>query len=266
MDSLDLLAVWLDWLSASYAPATVEGYWGAVMRFVAANPMPLAMVSEAVIARWIESFPYRSSARVTYFHALRNLFGWMLRHGYVEHDPTAGIRVQSPEEKEPRSLSREEYAAVRDAAFARSPVRGYAVELLYYTGGRIGEVTGLTWKRVTDQGVVFSRTKSGKERTVPWSPGLHHAIDGLRSHFGEQERVLPRAEQTVWQWVRDAGLDAGIEGVHPHLFRATFATTANREGAELVVVSKLLGHQKVTTTQRYRAIDQTELAAAVLKL
>jgi site-specific recombinase XerD len=266
MDSLELLGVWHTWLESGYAPDTVEGYFGAVLRFVKVNRVPLVLVTGAMVDAWIASFPFRSSRRVTYFHALRSLFSWMVREGHIDKDPTSGIRIPSPEEKEPRSLSRAEYQAVRDAAFQRFPVRGYAIELLYYTGGRVGEVTDLTWDRVTSQGIIFARTKSGKERTIPWSPGLRRAVDGLRSYFGERERVLPRAEQTVWQWCRDAGDAAGVPRVHPHLLRSTFATTAEREGAKLVVVAKLMGHAKVTTTQRYRAIDQSELAEAVLKL
>lgn len=263
VDSFELLSVWLDWLNASYAPATVEGYWNAVMRFLTANPVPIVLVTEAIVAQWIETFPYRSSRRVTYFHALRNLFSWCVRNGHMDRDPTAGIRVPSPEEKEPRALTREEFEAVRQAAYRHSPVRGYAVDLLYYSAGRIGEVTHLTWDRITTQGVIFAQTKSGKERLVPWSQGLRNAVEGLRSHFGEQERVLPRAEQTVWQWVRDAGADAGVQRVHPHLFRASAATAMSRGGAELVVVGKILGHAKISTTQRYVAVSRTEKAKAV---
>jgi len=266
VDTLDILSVWRDWLGASYAPDTVEGYWGAAIRFISANPVPLVLVSEAMVVRWIESFPYRSSRRVTYFHALRALFSWMVREGHIEHDPTAGIRVPSPEEKEPRSLSPEEYRAVRDAAFRHSAYRGYALELLYYTGGRVGEVTQLTWERVRSQGVIFAKTKGGRERTIPWSPGLEHAVEGLRSFFGDQLRVLPRSEQTVWQWCRDAGLDAGIAGVHPHLFRATAVTQMDREGVKLAVIAKAVGHRKVTTTQRYRAVDGSEIEEAFQRL
>lgn len=263
MDSLEVLSVWHSFLSASYAEATAEGYWNAVIRFFAAHPMPVAMVSEATVAAWLESFPYRSARRVTYYHALRNLFRWALRNGHVAADPTADIRVQMPEEKEPRALTIEQYVAVREAAYAHSRVRGCTVELLYHSAGRIGECCSLTWDRVTEHGIIFAKTKGGRERLIPWSPGLRRAVEGLRSHFGEQDRVLPRAEQTVWLWVREAGRAAGIERVHPHLFRATSITEMSRRGAEIPVIAKIAGHQKVTTTQRYRAVDLDEKVSAV---
>jgi integrase len=260
---MELLSVWLSWLDASYAPATVEGYFNAVIRFLAANPVPLVLVTEAMVAAWIETFPFRSSRRVTYFHALHNLFGWMLRHGHIDKDPTAGIRVPTVEEKEPRALTVEQYEAVKAAAYRHSPVRGYAVELFYYSGGRLGETLQLTWSNVTAEGIIFTHTKSGKERLVPWSPGLKRAIEGLRDHFGEQDRVLPRAEQTVWLWMREAGRDAGVEKVHPHLFRSTMATRGLQRGASAPAVQKVLGHSKLTTTSRYLAVDREDMAKVV---
>jgi integrase len=261
MDTMEILSVWHTWLAAGYAPATVEGYRGAVMRFLAANPIPIVEVDEATIAAWIESFPFRSSRRVTYFHALRNLFSWMVRHGHIERDPTALIRVPSPEEKEPRALTVEEYEAVKAAAYRHHPMRGFAAELLYFSGGRIGEVCSLTWEKVTGEGITFTKTKGGKERLIPWdeSGNLRRVVEGLRDLFGEHERVLPRSEATIHEWMRKAGVDAGVPKVHPHLFRATAATRSQERGVRIVAVQRFLGHEKVTTTQRYSAVTKDEV-------
>lgn len=263
VDSMELLALWRSWLNANFAQATVEGYWGAVSRFLRANPVPLDAVTDAHIAAWIETFPFRSATRVTYFHALRSLFAWLVRHGHIDRDPTADIRVPSPEVKEPRALTVDQYEAVKAAAYAHSPIRGYAIELLYHSGGRIGETLGLTWNNVTSEGIIFTHTKSGKERLVPWSQGLRRAVEGLRSHFGEQVRVLPRSEQTVWLWCREAGRAAGVVRVHPHLFRSTAATRAQQRGALPTAVQGLLGHTKLETTQRYMATRREDVQKAV---
>lgn len=263
MDTMEILSVWLTWLHASYAPATAKGYYGAVIRFIAANPVPLHQVTEAAVAAWIETFPFRSSRRVTYFHALRNLFGWMVRHGHIEQDPTALIRVPSPEEKEPRALTVEEYEAVKTAAYAHHPMRGYAAELLYFSGGRVGEVCSLTWDHVTGEGVTFTKTKGGKERLIPYGSAnnLRRVIEGLRELFGERDRVLPRAPATIQAWMQQAGKDAEVPRVHPHLFRATAATRAQERGVRIVAVQKFLGHSKLTTTSRYSAVSKDEIRA-----
>lgn len=263
MDTMELLSLWRSWLEANYAPATVEGYWRSVIRFVSATPVPLVAVTDADIAAWIERHPFRSASRVGAFHAMRSLFGWLVRHHHVAHDPTSDIRVPSPEVKEPRALTVDQYEAVKAAAYAHSPVRGYAVELLYHSGGRIGEALGLTWADVTDDGIIFTHTKGGKDRTIYWSDGLRRAVEGLRSHFGEQERVLPRSEQTVWLWCREAGRAAGVPRVHPHLFRSTAATRAQQRGAMPTAVQQLLGHSKLTTTSRYMQTRREDVQKAV---
>jgi len=260
---MELLSVWHTFLSATMAPSTVEAYFGATWRFFGAVRVPVEKITEQQIAEWIETFPFRSSRRTTYFHGLRSFFSWAVRNEHIAKDPTAAISVAAPEEKEPRALTVEQYEAVKAAAYNRDLVRGYAVELLYYSGGRIGEVVRLTWDNVTSEGIIFTKTKGGRERLIPWSPGLKRAVDGLRSRFGEQGRVLPRAEQTVWAWMRDAGRDAGVPRVHPHLFRATAATRIQQRGGMPTSVQHLLGHRKLVTTQRYLQTDRQDIAKAV---
>jgi integrase/recombinase XerD len=137
------------------------------------------------------------------------------------------------------------------------------VELLYYSAGRITEVRSLRWGDLTDDGIVFRTTKNGHERLVPWSPGLRGAVEGLREHFGEGRLVLPRSAQTIALWLSRAGVAAGVEGVHPHLFRSTAATRMLVGGARPHAVRDVLGHAKLTTTQVYFAVEHTDKVAAV---
>jgi integrase len=263
LDTLIVLAEWRVWMQVSLAPNTVKHYWGCVFRFFAAVPKPIGGIREVDVARWLETYPFRSASRRAGYEALKSFFSWALRQGYVLDNPMAGIKVVNPKEKVPRALTEEQYEAVKAAAYAHNPVRGYAVELLYYSAGRITETLSLTWDDVTQDGVVFKHTKNGNERLVPWSDGLRRAVEGLRTQFGERSRVLPRSQQTVWLWVREAGKDAGVEGVHPHLFRATAATRALHRGARANAVRSILGHSKLSTTQRYLADDAEDIQEAV---
>jgi len=253
VDTMEILGVWRQWMEVQNAPSTVQGYYRSVWAFLLTVPgIPLVEVTERMIVEWLETFPHRSSARTTYMHGLKHLFTYMMRHPEtgLEKDPTAYIRVLPPEEKEPEALTYAEYEMVRKAAYAHSDIRGYAVELLFHSGGRVGETVALTWDRVTTEGVVFAHTKSGKQRLAPWSPSLLRAVEGLREHFGEQERVLPRAKQTVWQWVSDAGKDCGLRA-YPHLLRGTAITIAQERGVMQGAVQKWAGHSKPSTTSRY---------------
>jgi len=267
MDTIEFLTAWRVWLEANYAPKTCSMYFGTVVRFLADASVPLPDVTGSMVDQWLSTkTSFRSSARSTYFMALRSCFTWMLRNGYMDTDPTAFIRVPPREEKAPRALTVEQFEAVRAAAYNRDPMRGYALDLLYYSGGRIGETLTLRWEDINwdeEQGTItFTHTKSGKDRVVPMTPGLRHALLGLKSRFGERTCVLPRKSQTVWAWCREAGVTAGVQNVHPHLFRSTAATRMMQAHARPDAVQHMLGHSKLVTTQRYWSIHDEDIREA----
>jgi integrase/recombinase XerD len=260
-DSVSVLARWEAWLSVHFSQATVDGYSGAAYRFFRVTKKPLSDISENDVVDWLESFPYRSASRVTYYNALKSLFGFAVRHGELERNPMTHVHVKAPEPKEPEALSEEQCSAVIAAAYAHNPLHGYATEFLFYSGGRVSEITHARWEDVSSTGLIFRTTKNGKDRRVPWSPGLVRAIEGLRSYFGDHERILPRSNNAVWTWVKTAGIRAGIQGVHPHLFRSTAITIAADRGARLDHVQAWVGHSKLATTQRYRKLNREEVDA-----
>lgn len=261
------LADWRAWLEVSYAPGTVENYWEAAWRYLGKNPKPLHEHQERDCAAWLESFPQRSASRMLGYHALKALFTWAKRNRLVCVNPVEHLKPLPPEERAARALTIEQYEAIREAAHRRSPVRGFTVELLYHTGGRITEVRTLTWSQVTPDGVRFERTKGARERVVPWSDGLRRAVDGLRTYFGDDPVLVPRSAQQIGRWLKDAAEDAGIEErVHPHLFRSTAITHMLRGGAKLKAVGSVVGHQNIRTTNRYVADFEEDRADAVAVL
>lgn len=258
------LADWRAWLEVSYAPGTVDNYWDTAWRYLGKNPKPLHQHTEADCSRWLESFPQRSAARMLGYHALKALFSWALRNRLTAHNPVEHLKPLPPEEPVPRALTVEQYESIRVAAFDRHPVRGYAVELLYHTAGRITEIRSLTWDQVTADGLRMEKTKGNRQRVVPWSDGLRHAVDGLRLHFGECEVLLPRSAQQIGRWLKEAAEAAGItERVHPHLFRSTAITHMLRGGAKLRAVGSVVGHKNIRTTDRYLADFEDDRRDAV---
>ncbi|MBT5584461.1 MAG: tyrosine-type recombinase/integrase, partial [Phycisphaerae bacterium] len=80
----------------------------------------------------------------------------------------------------------------------------------------------------------------------------------LLSHTGRPiERVA------VWQIIRRLAARAGLENVHPHMLRHSFATHMLAGGADLRVVQELLGHADIATTQIYTHIDRSRLRDVV---
>lgn len=262
-DSLAILAGWERWLRASYAETTVKNYWGYAFRFLRACPKPLTFVTEQDIAAWLETYPYRSQSRRDGHLAAKSLFGWMEGHRLIVLNPVTGIRVPPVHEKEPRALTEAEFQAVYQAAYQRAPHRAHAIALLFYTGGRLKEVVNLRWDDVKSDSLILRVTKNGKERTIPMTAMLYEALSGLAERFGQGDRVIPRSGGTIWLWCRDAGRDAGIERVHPHLFRSSLASTLVNSGTPVPVASKLLGHQSLKVTSRYLATNREQAQEAM---
>ena len=129
-DSIQILAAWLSWLRAQYAPNTVEGYWGWVFRFLRHNPKPLSFVTEQDVAAWLETYPYRSQSRRDGHLALKSLFGWMERHRLLIVNPVDGIRQPPVRVKEVRALSTDELRQVFAAAYEQAPYRAHTIALL----------------------------------------------------------------------------------------------------------------------------------------
>ncbi len=149
-----------------------------------------------------------------------------------------------------------------------------ALELLYATGGRASEVAGIRLGDLRDgRRSLLIRGKGGRERFVP----LHDRARAMIARYLAELRPIlagaqagdalllgargaPLTRAGLWRIVRDAGRAAGFEqDLHPHLLRHAVATHLIANGADLRIVQELLGHQRLTTTQRYTHLDRRRL-------
>ena len=151
------------------------------------------------------------------------------------------------------------------------------LELLYGSGLRESEVCDLKLDDLNfEQGVVRVVGKGNKERLVPLGSVAARWIERylregrlyLHPKGGlppSSDRVFltskgkPLYRQAVFIVVRDSGARIGIENLHPHTLRHSFATHLLEGGADLRVVQELLGHADLSTTQIYTHIDQARL-------
>jgi integrase/recombinase XerD len=174
-------------------------------------------------------------------------------------------------------LSIEQARALLEQPFAptASAQRDRAMlEVLYGCGLRVSELCGLDLRFVmADEGLVRVLGKGSKERVVPllgaaasaleeyvrvWRPQLVRVGRPEDAVFlNRRGRRLSR--QTVHAVCERYGRLVGIEGLHPHTLRHSYATHLVEGGADLRVVQELLGHANIATTQIYSNIDRTHV-------
>jgi len=205
--------------------------------------------------------------------ACRSLFKFLLRGGELKHDPAAGVRAPKAPRKLPQVLDVDEMGKLveipTDGAEAK---RDRAIlELLYSSGLRISELTGLKWRDLDLADASVRVTGKGrKTRIVPVGSKALVALRVLRDLeqvTNEDEPVFrgrngaPIGAATVRTRMKAWAKAQGIERrVYPHLLRHSFASHLLESSGDLRAVQELLGHADIATTQIYTHLDFQHLA------
>jgi integrase len=179
--------------------------------------------------------------------ALKTLFTKAIEWGKLEASPAAKVkRFKEPPPRD-RILTTDEAQRLLEAADAElRPI----LEVALGTGMRRGEILALRWADVDlVRGIISVRmSKSGKPRLVPVSGQLAGVLGALKPRG---DRVFGQSAQAVRWAFKAACAKAKIAGFRFHDCRHTFASRALERGADLVSVSRILGHASVVMTARY---------------
>jgi len=283
------------------ATRTVELYsldLQKLAEFAAAANIDLLQVQNTHIRRWVAQM--HSGGRSGRGIALilsgwRGFYLWLGREGKVTSNPVQDVRTPKLAKPLPKALSVDDsvqlasfhsgdndpWLEARDAAMT---------ELLYSSGLRVGELTGLDavasrdargWVDM-DAAEAHVLGKGSKRRTVPVG---RQAIAALQAWLVVRAQGLPAAAgqgaekpedalfigrygtrltpQSIWQRLRRRSLQAGLAvPVHPHMLRHSFASHVLQSSSDLRAVQELLGHANITTTQVYTRLDFQHLAKA----
>jgi len=205
--------------------------------------------------------------------ALRTFFRYLVREGVLASNPGELVATPRQEKYLPTTLSVDETFALIDTIQGadRLSLRDRAIlELLYSSGLRVGELTGLNVGKVDfGQDLVRVVGKGDKERIVPVG---RMALTALRAYLeergqpGDHEalfvnrnggRLTPRSIQ---RHLKTHLLKAGVlRDATPHSLRHSFATHLLDGGADLRAIQELLGHASLSTTQKYTQVSVDQL-------
>ena len=208
--------------------------------------------------------------------AVKGFHRFMYSEGIASSCPTAGLPLPAKPSRLPDVISREQAAKLLDQPFPNSPagLRDHAVlEVLYGCGLRVSELVGLDERNVLlDQEVLRVFGKGSKERVVPILGAAARALAAYMEE-GRGELVGRRptsavflnvrgdriSRQSIHTIVERYGRVVGIDGMHPHTLRHSFATHLLEGGADLRIVQELLGHASISTTQLYTHLDRSHI-------
>lgn len=207
--------------------------------------------------------------------ALRSMYKWLAREGIVQQNPAKLVSTPKLPKKLPRVPTLEEMNGLLDSPMpdtAAFPERDQAIfELLYGCGLRNSELVGIELADVDDaNGVVLVRGKGKKERYAPLEGA---AAEALKAYRAARRRLLaesgkstqrlfinrrggPLTTRSVGRIVKQIAVAKGLPpDVHPHTLRHAFGTHMLSEGADLRAIQELLGHERLSTTQKYTQLS-----------
>jgi integrase/recombinase XerC len=211
--------------------------------------------------------------------AVRGLFRFMLREGVVPINVARLVRTPKAPKTIPEVMTQEQANNLVDAVGGFDPERPFPLrdraifELLYGCGVRVSELAGLNLADIDrSEAWLRVRGKGRKERQVPL-PGK--AAEALERYLAQ--RAVVRDEPAVFLNHRNGRLTSrGIRGIvkfyarqvensdpsiHPHSFRHAYATHLLADGADLRAIQELLGHARLSTTQKYTQVSLVDLMA-----
>ena len=220
---------------------------------------------------------YRRNSKATIarkLSALRVYFRFLQRLGLRSDNPAESVLTPKQEKKIPHYLTVDDVFRLLDQVQEDSllGLRNRAIfETLYTAGTRVSELAGLNTRDVDlNASIIRVRGKGNKERLLPIGAKAVQAIRAYRERLQREAGIAPDADGALFRnnrqgrltprsiarilnhLVRECGL---LVPVSPHTLRHTFATHLLDAGADLRTVQELLGHESLSTTQKYTHVS-----------
>jgi integrase/recombinase XerC len=211
--------------------------------------------------------------------AVRSLFKFLQQEGLLATNPAARLRTPKTPQKLPEVMTAEKTNDMLDAVEEGGEIdklskeRDLAfLELLYGCGIRVSELVGINLEDLElADGWLRVRGKGNKERQIP-VPGraiaaVERYLPVRRAASGERallvnNRGIRLTDRRVRALVKMyALLTTGDSTVHPHSLRHAYATHLLADGADLRAIQELLGHARLSTTQKYTHVSLADLVA-----
>ncbi|OGG03919.1 hypothetical protein A2W14_05620 [Candidatus Gottesmanbacteria bacterium RBG_16_37_8] len=191
-------------------------------------------------------------------NSIKTFYRFLKNNNIVTSNPAADITHPKYTVKPPRILSKMEYRALRDAC--RGDVRTYSiVELFLQTGIRIGELSNIKVENVKDKELIIEAQESHPQRSVPLNKAAREALDrwlaikpkSTNNALFVTKTGKPLLVRNIRTTIDRYFRIAGIENAKVNDLRHTFIAHHLSAGTPLTVISRLVGHKRLSTTEKY---------------
>jgi integrase/recombinase XerC len=269
------------------SPHTLRNYASDLAQFLeyftppGAKSQAPASIDALQLREWLGDLYHRGLNVISIrrkLAAVRSLFAFLLREGTVATNAARLVRTPKAPKNVPIVPTAEQTNRLVDGIASADlqqphPERDLLLfEMLYGCGLRISEMVGLNLEDIDrTERWIRVRGKGRKERQVPFGAKAATALEKyletrhahptvhalLLNHAGR--RLTDRGARGIVKFY--ARMLSGDSSLHPHSLRHAFATHLLSDGADLRAIQELLGHARLSTTQKYTQVSLTDLMA-----
>ena len=237
----------------------------------------------------VREFLYEQSKRVSVktqgriISTLKTFFNFLVLEKLINDSPIENIDYPKVDSKIPLVLSTDEIDKIISCTFSKKfGLRNQTIiEIMYSCGLRVSEVTEMKISNIFfDESLIKILGKGNKERFIPLSRTakklLYNYITYNRKNFSQDKQSIDivflnnRGKKLtrvmVYNIINDAALEAKInKKISPHTLRHSFATHLIENGASIISIQKMMGHENVVTTEKYLHVNKKHLIETMIK-
>ncbi len=214
---------------------------------------------------------------------LKTFFNFLVLEKLIKESPIENIDYPKIHSKIPLVLSTSEIDKIINCAFSKKfGIRNQTIiEVIYSCGLRVSELTEMKISNVFfDESLVKILGKGNKERFIPMNDVakklLYNYIKYERKNISDDKKYVDivflnnRGKKLtrvmVYNIINDAALEAKInKKISPHTLRHSFATHLIENGADIISIQKMMGHENIVTTEKYLHVNKKHLFETMIK-
>lgn len=255
------------------SPATILAYRADLEQMINYLIAKNKGLAEQILAADLESFrdqllaeKYTPKTVSRKLNAVKTFFRWLISENHIAADPSLSVAHPKIESSLPKFLSPLEYRALRDVVKGDTRIAAI-VEIILQTGIRISEVAGLKVSNIKADSMKIEAYATQPERNIPLNRAAKEAISSYSSarptkiaseYLFISKNGKPLAVRNIRAAIDRYMQRAEMPSYSVNDLRTTFIVENIKAGVDIVLLSQVSGHKRLSTTERYLELAQVK--------